>query len=229
MLELINVEKNYGRKKVLKGVSFVAKKGEITALIGINGTGKTTILKAIMNLHPISKGQILLDGKPMDQSRYLKLAFIPDSPLAPKNQTIQEAMAFMATFYNNWNQAKANQLLHFFRLNADDRIGTLSKGNQAKVNLVLGLALDVDFVLMDEPFSGIDIFSREQITSVFTTSLVEGKGVIVTTHEIDDIEYLVDQAVLLEDGRVIKTFYPEEVREEEGKSIVDVMREVYLP
>lgn len=106
-------------------------------------------------------------------------------------------------------------------------IQQLSKGNVAKVNLLLGLSLDVDFVLMDEPFSGIDIFSREQIVQLFTSDLLEGIGVILTSHEIEDIEYIVDKAILLDEGKVIKEFYAEQVREEEGKSIVDVMREVY--
>ena len=106
-------------------------------------------------------------------------------------------------------------------------IQQLSKGNVAKVNLLLGLSLDVDFVLMDEPFSGIDIFSREQIVQLFTSDLLEGIGIILTSHEIEDIEYIVDKAILLDEGKVIKEFYAEQVREEEGKSIVDVMREVY--
>jgi len=80
---------------------------------------------------------------------------------------------------------------------------------------------------MDEPFSGIDIFSREQIVQLFTSDLLEGIGVILTSHEIEDIEYIVDKAILLDEGKVIKEFYAEQVREEEGKSIVDVMREVY--
>ena len=80
---------------------------------------------------------------------------------------------------------------------------------------------------MDEPFSGIDIFSREQIVQLFTSDLLEGIGIILTSHEIEDIEYIVDKAILLDEGKVIKEFYAEQVREEEGKSIVDVMREVY--
>src|SRR5699024_541366 len=108
----------------------------------------------------------------------------------------------------------------------NEKISSLSKGNKMKVNLLLGLALDVDFVLMDEPFSGIDLFSREQITNVFSSHLIEDRGVIMTTHEINDIEHLIDQAIILDDGVVTTSFYPEQVREKEGKSIIDVMKEV---
>src|SRR5699024_3727941 len=139
---------------------------------------------------------------------------------------ISDAFDFMADFYQEWNSNKSEEILGFFKLNKDDKITNLSKGNKMKVNLLLGLALDVDFVLMDEPFSGIDVFSREQITNVFSSHLIEDRGIIITTHEISDIEHLIDQAVILDHGIVIKSFYPEQVREEEGKSIIDVMKEV---
>jgi ABC-2 type transport system ATP-binding protein len=115
----------------------------------------------------------------------------------------------------------------FSKMNAKDRISDLSKGNATKLNLILGLAMDVDFLLMDEPFSGIDMFSREQITNVFTSELMEERGVIITTHEIKDIEHLIDKAVLIDQGMVVKEFHAEELRLAEGKSVVDVMREVY--
>jgi ABC-2 type transport system ATP-binding protein len=227
MIEVKAVEKNYGRKKILKGVSFTANKGEITCLIGINGVGKTTILNAIMALTPINKGQILIDGETIDKHTFEKITFIPDAITMLPHMTISEAMDFMDDFYTGWNQKRATELVGFFRLNPSDKIASLSKGNTAKVNLLLGLALDVDYILMDEPFSGIDMFSREEIANVFTSHLIENRGVILTTHEIGDIEHLIDKVVLLDDGIVTKEFNAEEVRENEGKSVIDVMREVY--
>lgn len=228
MIEVNNIVKKYGTKKVLQDVSFTAKKGEITCLIGINGVGKTTILNAIMNLTPIQKGQILIDGEILTKHTYEKVSFIPDTITMLPNMTIESAMQFMDDFYQNWNQQRAEDILHFFKLHKNERISGLSKGNAAKVNLLLGLALDVDYILMDEPFSGIDIFSREQITEVFTSHLIEDRGVIITTHEIEDIEHLIDEVVLLDHGIVLKQFNAEQVREEEGKSVVDVMRGAYV-
>ena len=229
MIEVRQLEKKYKRKKVLNGISFTANKGEITCLIGTNGSGKTTILKAIMNLTPLEKGEIFIDGKALDRETYETIAFIPDAITMMPSMTIQEAMEFMAEFYISWNQERATELLNFFKLSSRDKISQLSKGNTMKVNMVLGLALDVDYLLMDEPFSGIDIFSREQIASVFTSNLVENRGVLITTHEISDIEHLIDKAVLIENGKVVTEFNAEEMREESGKSVVDVMREVYQP
>lgn len=227
MIEVKNVIKKFGKKTVLKGVSFTAEKGKITCLIGINGVGKTTIMKAIMALTPINSGEILINGERIHKGSYEKITFIPDTITMLPNMTIIDAFTFMADFYDCWNQERANELLHFFKLKETERISDLSKGNTAKVNLILGLAMDVDYILMDEPFSGIDIFSREQIADVFTSHLIEGRGVIITTHEINDIEHLIDKAVLLDDGVVLKEFDTEEVRENEGKSVIDVMREVF--
>lgn len=227
MIEVNNITKSYGNKQVLKGVSFTAKKGEITCLIGVNGVGKTTVLNAIMNLTPIDQGEILIDGKKLTKESYEKITYIPDTITMLPQMRIRDAFDFMADFYQSWNKEKADELLKFFRIQKDEKIANLSKGNKAKVNLLLGLALEVDYLLMDEPFSGIDIFSREQITEVFTTHLIEDRGVIITTHEIDEIEYLVDNVVLLDNGIVVKQFNAEQMREEEGKSIVDVMREAF--
>ncbi|MFD1850877.1 ABC transporter ATP-binding protein [Oceanobacillus bengalensis] len=227
MIEVKEITKKFGLKQVLKGVSFTANKGEITCLIGINGVGKTTIMNAIMNLTPINSGEILIDGEKLRKESYEKITFIPDAITMLPQMTIGDAMQFMKDFYKSWNQKRAAELLSFFKLKEDERISNLSKGNTAKVNLLLGLGLDVDYLLMDEPFSGIDIFSREQIADVFTSHLVEDRGVIITTHEINDIEHLIDKVVILDNGVVVKSFNAEGVRENEGKSVVDVMREVY--
>jgi ABC-2 type transport system ATP-binding protein len=227
MIEVKQIKKKFGRKNVLSGITFTAEKGQITCLIGINGVGKSTILKAIMGLTPINSGQILIDGEPMNKRLYERVTFIPDTITMPPSMTIGNCMQFMNDFYSYWNQKRADEMASFFKLNVKDRVGELSKGNAAKLNLLLGLAVDTDFVLMDEPFSGIDIFSREQIASVFTSHLIEERGVIITTHEINDIEHLIDKVVLINEGVVLKEFNCEEVRQEEGKSVLDVMREVY--
>ncbi len=153
--------------------------------------------------------------------------FIPDASISLPHFTVQQSMDFMNDYYDTWNVKRAKDIVKFFRLNPSDKLRDLSKGNQAKVNLLLGLALDVDYILMDEPFSGIDIFTREQITEVFSSYLVEDRGVLITTHEINDIEHLLDKVILLDEGTIYKEFNAEVMRETEGKSVIDVMREVY--
>lgn len=226
MIEVKNIRKSFSKKTVIRDLSFTAKKGEITCLIGINGSGKTTTLNAIMGLTPIDSGEILINGKGRTKETYEEIAYIPDTITMLSRMTIKDAFSFMEDFYQSWNQERAYEILSFFKLQDNEKISNLSKGNKMKVNLLLGLALDVDFLLMDEPFSGIDLFSREQIIEVFTSHLIEDRGVLMTTHEINDIEHLIDQAIIINNGVTITSFYPEEKREKKGQSIIDVMKEV---
>lgn len=224
MIEVLGVKKRYRKKQVIEDVSFTAQKGEITCLIGLNGTGKSTILKGIMGLTPFDRGTVLIDGKPIDLNR---VAFVPDHSTFPIHFTIEHCEAFMRDFYPKFNPKLFARLVDEFKLFPEDKLNELSKGTLAKVNLALGIAQDPDYLLLDEPFSGIDVFSKEQIVELFSSDIMEDRGVLITTHEIEDIEYLVDKAVMLNRGRIVREFDVEDVRFIHGKSIVDVMREEY--
>lgn len=227
MIEVKNIRKRYRRRDILNGVSFTADKGKITCLIGINGVGKSTVLKAIMGLTPLHGGQIRIDGQPISKEIYENVAFVPDHLTMPGGMKLSEALQFMADFYLSWNSDRAEELMSFFRMDRTEKIGNLSKGTAAKFNLLLGLAQETDYILMDEPFSGIDLFSRESMAEVFSSHLIKDRGVLLTTHEIGEMEHLIDKAILMQDGVINREFDCEQMRSEEGKSIIDVMREVY--
>ena len=229
MIEVVDIHKKFRRRSVLNGASFTVEKGQITCLIGINGAGKSTILKAMMGLTPLKSGTIRIDGQPIDKNMYEKVAFIPDHLTMPSGMKLSEGLRFMADFYQSWNTSRADELMTFFSLDGTERIGNLSKGTASKFNLVLGLAQDTEYVLMDEPFSGIDMFSRGLIAEVFSSHLIEDRGVLLTTHEVGEVEHLIDRALLMKEGVICRDFHCEQMRSEEGKSIVDVMREVYQP
>jgi len=228
MIEVVELCKRYRRRNVLDGVTFTAEKGKITCLIGLNGAGKSTVLKTIMGLVPPTSGTIKVDGNVPDRTTYEKVAFIADRLTMPAGLKLADAQRFMADFYESWNAERADELMRFFKLEGNEKIGNLSKGTAAKFNLVLGLAQNADYVLMDEPFSGIDLLSREAIAEVFSSHLIEDRGVLLTTHEIAEIEHLIDQAVILNKGKVALSFDCEQYRSDHGKSIVDAMREVYV-
>ena len=227
MLELQNVTKRYGKKTVLDDVSIQFKKGEITCLLGLNGVGKSTTMKAIMRLVPISKGKILVDGEPITRQNINKMAYIPDIPIHDLGWTIPQNLSFAQVFYKNFNLEKAERMLKFFKVPTDKKLKELSKGNLARFNIIVGMCQDAPYLLLDEPFSGIDVFTRQSFINLLKSEFLEdGQTVIITTHEIDEIQDIADHIVLLEEGQVFASFSKEEAQNE-GLSIVDKMRTLY--
>ena len=221
MLELQNVTKRYGKKTVLDNVSIQFKKGEITCLLGLNGVGKSTTMKAIMRLVPISKGKILVDGEPITQQNINKMAYIPDIPIHDLGWTIPQNLSFAQVFYKNFNLEKAERMLKFFKVPTDKKLKELSKGNLARFNIIVGMCQDAPYL------SGIDVFTRQSFINLLKSEFLEdGQTVIITTHEIDEIQDIADHIVLLEEGQVFASFSKEEAQNE-GLSIVDKMRTLY--
>lgn len=228
MIEVVEVKKRFGRKEVLKNVSFNIKKGEITTLLGMNGVGKSTILKIIMDLVKKDSGEVLIDGENIGIKNIDKLAFVPDVKNTYGGMSIKESFEYMECFYDKWDSKKAYRMLEEFELNKDDKLDKLSKGSLAKVKLILGFAQNADYIIMDEPFSGIDIFTREGILKSLISYISEERAILLTTHEIGEIEGVADRVLLLNEGEIRADFYVEDMKCEEGVSLIDKMREVFL-
>lgn len=228
MLELKNVTKRYGKKTVLDDVSIQFKKGQVTCLLGLNGVGKSTTMKSIMRLIPINKGQILVDGSPITQKNINQLAYIPDIPIHDLGRSVTDNLKFAQIFYEGFDLKKAQQMIEFFKVPCDKKLKELSKGNLARFNIIVGMCQNSPYLLLDEPFSGIDVFTRQSFIKVLKSKFLEpNQTVIITTHEIDEIQEIADHVVLLEDGKVFANFSKIEA-ENEGLSIVEKMRTLYL-
>ena len=227
MIEVKNVKKRYRKMKALDDVSFNIEEGKITCILGVNGVGKSTILKSIAGLIKPNSGQILIDGENVSQKTYNKLAFVPDIDIHFNHLNIKETFEFMKVFYKNWDDKRAYEMLEMFSLTDDQMINKLSKGNKARVKIVIGFAQRAKYTLLDEPFSGIDIFKREEFIKAILTFMEDDESIVITTHEIDEIEQIVDDVIIINNGKIANIFNAEEMRLNEGKSIVDKMREVY--
>lgn len=227
MIEVKNASKKYKRLKALDNISFEIHEGKITCILGINGVGKSTILKSICGLVKLDSGEILIDGEKLSYKTYEKVAFVPDVDNYFAQLTIKESFAFMNEFYKGWDSKKAYDMLNLFNLTDDKKITELSKGNIARVKIILGFAQNAKYTILDEPFSGIDIFKREDFLGVMTKYITDEQSIIITTHEIAEIEMIADDVILIDEGKLSLVFNAEKTREEEGKSIIDKMREVY--
>ncbi|WP_419749782.1 ATP-binding cassette domain-containing protein [Terrisporobacter petrolearius] len=227
MIEVKHVKKKYKKVKALDDVSFNIEEGNITCILGVNGVGKSTILKVIAGLVKPNSGEILIDGEKFSQQTYNKLAFVTDIDIHFNHLNIKETFDLMKLFYKNWDEDRAYEMLSMFSLTDDKKISELSKGNKARVKIIIGFAQRAKYILLDEPFSGIDIFKREEFINAMLTLMEDDESIVITTHEIGEIEQIVDDVIILNNGKIEQIFNAEEVRQNEGKSILDKMREVY--
>ena len=227
MIEVVGVKKKFRRKKVLENITFNVMKGEITALLGLNGVGKSTLLKIIMGLVKQDEGEVLFNGEKLNYKTYENIAFVPDVLNTYGDMKIKDAFEYMSMMYEKWDMDKAYEMLKDFKLTDDLKINKLSKGNIARVKLILGFARHPEYLLLDEPFSGIDIFTREKFIESLIGYMDNNIGILLTTHELKEVENIVDKVVFLSDGNIKIEFYVEDVRENEGLSMVEKIREVH--
>ena len=228
MIELKGVTKNFGKTKALDDISTVIKNGRITALLGHNGAGKSTLLKTIVGLNKPDKGTVVIDGKSPGQETKEKIALLPEVDHLYPWMTIKEAGEFMEGFYGDWDPNKFQELLKFMGLTQGMTLRKISKGMRAKAKLALCFSRGAKILLLDEPLSGIDILTREKIIETLINDYTrEDQITVISTHEIDEIENIVDEAIVMKDGRIVLQENVDAIRQEKERSLVQLLKEVY--
>lgn len=218
------IELKFLEKAALNIKDLTLRPGEVTALVGANGSGKTTLLKMIMGLSEIgSYGDVLIDGKPV-QKQYELLSFITEEGSYFPYMTAEQYGLFLADYYPKFNRARYEQLLEYFDLYPSYRIKTMSTGQKSKLEICAGFSKGAKYILMDEPFNGKDMFTRRDFLKLMISSMKEDEAIIVTTHMIDEIENVVDRAIVLHNGRVKADVMIDELREE-GRTLPELMAE----
>ena len=235
ILELKNIEKSFGEKKVLTGVSFKAEGGKAFGLLGRNGTGKTTSIRILMDVFPANSGEVLIDGKPIDYSK-VGIGYLPEERgLYPKKIIIDQLTYFAEL--KGMSRKEAVESIDYWleRLGMTEyrnkKLETLSKGNQQKIQLITALAHDPDIVILDEPFSGLDPVNAMLLKDVVKEQIAKGKIVLFSSHQMSYIEEFCDSIAILNNGVValhgdlhdIKRDYPRDrlvVRTENPDAII---------
>ena len=207
LLELKNIDKSFGEKKVLKGVSFVAESGKAFGLLGRNGAGKTTSIRILMNVFPADAGEVLTDGKPIDYDK-ISLGYLPEERgLYPKKSIIDQLVYFAELKGMKRTDAVQSVDRWLKRLELyeyrNKRLDTLSKGNQQKIQLITALAHDPQIVILDEPFSGLDPVNAILLKDVVKEQIARGKIVLFSSHQMSYIEEFCDSIAILNAGKVV--------------------------
>ena len=220
ILELKNIDKSFGEKEVLKGVSFTAEGGKAFGLLGRNGAGKTTSIRILMNVFPANGGEVLIDGKPIDYDK-IGIGYLPEERgLYPKKLIIDQLVYFAELKGMSAKDAVKAVDYWLGRLGMSEyrnkRLDTLSKGNQQKIQLITALAHDPDIVILDEPFSGLDPVNAMLLKDVVKEQIAKGKIVLFSSHQMSYIEEFCDSIAIINAGKVaisgdlheIKRTYP---------------------
>ncbi len=208
-LELKNIEKSFGEKQVLKGVSLTAEGGKAFGLLGRNGAGKTTTIRILMGVFPANGGEVLFDGAPIDY-RKIQLGYLPEERgLYPKKKIIDQLVYFAELKGMKHAEAIASIDHWLKRLGMTEhrnkRLDTLSKGNQQKIQLITALAHDPEIVILDEPFSGLDPVNAMLLKEVVKEEIARGKIVLFSSHQMNYIEEFCDSIAIINGGRVVLT------------------------
>ena len=207
VLEMKDINKSFGAKEVLTGVSFRAEGGSAFGLLGRNGAGKTTSIRILMDVFPADSGQVLLDGKPVDYSK-IGLGYLPEERGLYPKKPIGEQLVYLARLKGMGKKA-AEQAVDFWlkRLGMEEhknkRLDTLSKGNQQKIQLITALAHDPEIIVLDEPFSGLDPVNAQLLKDVVKEQIGKGKIVLFSSHQMNYIEEFCDSIAILHQGEVV--------------------------
>ena len=206
ILELRNIDKSFGEKEVLKGVSFTAEGGKAFGLLGRNGAGKTTTIRILMNVFPANSGEVLIDGKPIDYNN-IGIGYLPEERgLYPKKLIIDQLVYFAEL--KGMSTKDATKAVDYWldRLGMSEyrnkRLDTLSKGNQQKIQLVTALAHNPHIVILDEPFSGLDPVNAMLLKDVVKEQIAQGKIVLFSSHQMSYIEEFCDSIAIINAGKV---------------------------
>ena len=222
MLEIQKLEKSFGQKQVLFGVDFRAESGQILGLIGKNGAGKTTIFHSILRFLEYS-GNITFDKQPISQETYRKIGYLPEERSLMPKLTVYEQVRYLANLKGVPNAVVKEKLPQWMeRLQVKgkvtDKIKSLSKGNQQKVQLIITLLHEPNLIILDEPFSGLDPVNTEILKQVIIEEKERGATIIFSDHVMTNVEELCDDVVMIRDGKVILDGSVQEVRNQYGKT-----------
>ncbi|GLX68226.1 ABC transporter ATP-binding protein [Paenibacillus glycanilyticus] len=227
ILELSGVSKSYGAKRALDDVSFSIQSGKIIGLLGSNGSGKSTLMKLAAGLMQPSSGKLLVCGEPSGQRSKAVTSFMPDKPLTESWMRVKDAIGFYKDFYADFDAAKAEEMLQFMNLKPLDKVNTLSKGMNERLQLTLALCRNAKLYLLDEPIGGVDPVAREKILDAIVKYYNEDSCLIVSTHLVRDIERIFDEVLLIKNGKLVLQEEVETIRFSQGKSVDELFKEVF--
>lgn len=222
-----NLTMKYGKRQVLNNVSFQLDRGKIIGLLGPNGSGKTTLIKLSNGLLTPKKGDIIIDGHKVGLETKKMVSYLPERSYLDNSLKIYQIVDLFQDFYEDFDVNKAYNMLKDLKINPEDRLKSMSKGTKEKVQLILVMSREAKLYMLDEPIGGVDPAARDYILRTIISNYNPDASVIISTHLISDIEQVLDDVVFIKEGEVMLHKPVDEIREEDGKSVDELFREVF--
>ncbi len=227
LLRCENLTKRYGNLTALNNVNIALESGRIVGLLGPNGSGKTTLIKLINGLLTPTQGSITVDGKPIGPQTKTIVAYLPDNIYLNTWMTVQQIVAFFKDFYADFREELAYEMLERLDIAPNRRLKSLSKGNKEKVCLILTMSRNAKLYVLDEPIAGVDPAARDYVISTIINNYNPDATVLISTHLIADIEQVLDEVLFIRNGQLLLQKTVDAIREENGKSVDELFREVF--
>ena len=227
MLESKELTKKYGAKTAVDCVSLSMEPGHIYAMLGPNGSGKTTWMKMAAGLVKPTSGTVLFNGTPVGIESRKDVAYMSTEPYFYDWMSIEDAGKYYQDFFEDFSMERFLRMLHDMGLNEKDKIRTLSSGMVAKIKIALTLARDAKVYMLDEPFNGIDLLARDEIRGAILSAAVPEKLLLLSSHLVEEMEAIADRAVFIRSGVLIEVRDLEEMREVDGVSMADRYRAIF--
>ena len=227
VLETKSLVKDYGGKIALSGIDLALPSGKIIGLLGSNGSGKTPLLKLAAGLLQPTSGEIRVCEREVGVETKSLVSFLPERTYLNDWMRVMDIIEYFDDFYEDFDRSAALHMLGNLGVKETARLKTLSKGTKEKVQLVLVMSRRAKLYLLDEPIAGVDPVAREYILNTIVSNYNPEASVIISTHLIADVEKVLDSFVFIRDGRIIMERDVASAKEEYGKSIDEIFREVY--
>lgn len=225
MIELKNLTKRYPGKTAIKDISLSLPPGEIVGLFGENGAGKTTLMKCILGFLKYS-GEITLDSEPITCNNIARLSFATSEHSFFPNLTPSAHAQFYSEHFPLFSQKRFSGLMDFFELPKARSLRSYSTGQKNQFEVILALSQGADYILMDEPFAGSDIFNREDFYKMLLGILKPTETVLLSTHLIEEVAGFISRALLIHKGRVVGDSQVSDL-EERGCDLISFVKEVF--
>ena len=226
MIKLVNLNKAYRDKVVLKNLNLEINKGEIIGLLAPNAEGKSTLLKILGGQITFDSGQYFFNGEEFNYKDKEVIGYMNDTAIMPKKWKVIDGIDYYSEYFKTFNKEKCLDMLKYFKIDLKKRVKTLSKGESEKYHLSLALSIEGQLYIMDEPLAAIDLISREEVISMILDNFNIDSTIIISSHLVSDIERMLDRVMLLKNGEIVCNKLVEDLRSE-GKSVVDLYKEVY--